>query len=63
MKEGSKGKGEGVDDRRRKRTHLRWKDGEDLRGIKTEPVLSENESEGNERVSRKEERGRRGAEG
>lgn len=45
MKEGSKGKGEGVDDReRRKRTHLRWKDGKGLRGIKTERVLSEGET-------------------
>lgn len=37
MKEGSKGKDERVDDReRRKRTHLRWKDGKGSRKIKTE---------------------------
>lgn len=45
MKEGTKGKGEGVDDReRRKRTHLRWRDGKGLRGIKTVRVLSEGET-------------------
>lgn len=48
MKEGSKGKG--IDDRmKRKRTHLRWKDGKGLRGIKTEHVLLEEENDGRER--------------
>lgn len=62
MKEGSKGKGEGVDDRmKRKRTHLRWKGGKDLRGIKTERVLSRGRErrERESYISRKEARGGR----